>query len=142
MNSEVEWIRMDEEGLFSRLGPVFCMPIQEGIGLFRFRAEPMHRNKRNCVHGGMLMAFADRGMGVTARKGDPTLAVATVQLDMHFMRAARIGEWVAMECRLLRQTRSLAFVDAALESDGRMVATARGVWKIVGESAASDGAAS
>jgi uncharacterized protein (TIGR00369 family) len=133
MTIEPEWIRMDEEGLFSRLGPVFHLPIHEGIGHFRFHAEPMHQNRRNQVHGGMLMAFADRGMGVTARRGDPALAVATVQLDMHFMRAARIGEWVGMQCRVLRQTRSLLFVDATLESGGQVVATARGVWKSQGE---------
>jgi uncharacterized protein (TIGR00369 family) len=133
MTTELEWIRMDEEGLFSRLGPVFRLPIHEGIGHFRFRAEPMHRNRLNYVHGGMLMAFADRGMGVTARRGDAALAVATVQLDMHFMRAARIGEWVGMQCRVLRQTRSLLFVDATLESGGQVVATARGVWKSLGE---------
>jgi uncharacterized protein (TIGR00369 family) len=135
MTTEHEWIRMDEEGLFSRLGPVFRVPIREGVDRFRFRAEPMHRNRLNYVHGGMLMAFADRGMGVTARQGDAALAVATVQLDMHFMRAARIGDWVAMQCRVLRQTRSLIFVDATLESEGQVVATARGVWKLVGDRA-------
>lgn len=142
MNTELDWIRMDEEGLFSRLGPVFRLPLREGIGRFRFRAEPMHRNKRDYVHGGMLMAFADRGMGVTARQEDATLAVATVQLDMHFIRAARIGEWIGMQCRLLRHTRGLMFVDATIESGGQVAATARGVWKIVGEGAPKDGTAS
>jgi len=138
MNCDLDWIHMDEEGFFSRLGPIFHLPLQEGLGHFRFRADPMHRNRRNFVHGGMLMAFADRGMGVTARNGEPTLAVATVQLDMHFVRAARIGEWVTMECRVIRQARGLSFVDATLEAKGQVAATARGVWKIVGNSAPNE----
>jgi uncharacterized protein (TIGR00369 family) len=136
MTVQIEWIAMDENGLFSRLGPIYRGPVSDGFGRFRFHAEDMHRNRLNHVHGGMLMAFADRGMGVTARQGDATLAVATVQLDMHFIRTARIGKWVEMQCRVIRQTRSLIFVDATLESEEQVVATARGVWKSIGEGAA------
>lgn len=129
MTAESDWIKMDEEGLFGLLGPVFHLPFCDGTGRFRFTAEPKHRNRLNSVHGGMLMAFADRAMGATARHARAPQRVTTVQLDMHFMRPARIGQTVEIECRVIRQTQSLLFIDGSLCSEGQVVATARGLWK-------------
>lgn len=61
--------------------------------------------------GGVLTTLADRALGMTACKGHLSRSQATVQLDMHFMRTAKIGNLVEMECRVLRETRSLIFPD-------------------------------
>lgn len=68
---------------------------------------------------------------MTARKGHLSRSQATVQLDMHFMRTAKIGDLVEMECRMVRETRSLIFLDGMILVDGEVIATARGVWKII-----------
>ena len=38
---------------------------------------------------------------------------------------------VEMDCYVIRQTRSLVFVDGTMQVKGETVATARGVWKII-----------
>ncbi len=77
------------------------------------------------------MTFADRALGMTARQNHADRAQCTVQLDMHFIRTAKIGQTVEMQCRVVRETRTLIFMDGELTCQGEILATARGVWKII-----------
>ena len=55
-----------------------------------------------------------------------------VQLDVHFIDAVQIGEFVEAKCTVVRRTRSLIFMSADLVVGTRVVATAKGVWKTLG----------
>src|SRR2546425_346128 len=81
------------------------------------------------VQGGVLMTFADRTCGITARyvSGKPTLA--TVQLDTHFVEAGKIGEVLISRPRVVRSTRSLIFITTEVTVDKRVLAMANGVFK-------------
>jgi Thioesterase superfamily len=59
---------------------------------------------------------------------------ATVQLDVHFIDAVAVGEFVEAKCRVARRTRSLIFMSSELVVGDRVVATAKGVWKSLAES--------
>jgi len=79
----------------------------------------------------MLVTLADRAMGVTASTALDGRPVATVQLDTHFVSAGRIGEFIVADVDIVRVTRSLAFIDARLLAEERLLMTARGIWKIL-----------
>ena len=83
------------------------------------------------VQGGVLMTFADRSCGMTARyvSGKPTLA--TVQLDTHFVEAGKIGETLVSKPHVVRTTRSLIFITTEVTVDKRCIAMASGVFKIL-----------
>jgi acyl-coenzyme A thioesterase PaaI-like protein len=100
--------------------------------LYAFMAEPKHHNRRGIVQGGMLMTFADRSMGMTCWYANERQPQATIQLDVHFIDAVQIGEFVEAKCRVVRRTRSLIFMSAELVVATRVVATANGVWKSLG----------
>ena len=38
---------------------------------------------------------------------------------------------VDMECKVVRETRSLVFMDGSMSTSDEIVATARGIWKVV-----------
>jgi len=57
---------------------------------------------------------------------------ALIQLDVHFIDAVQIGEFVEAKCRVVRRTRSLIFMSAELVVATRVVTTANGVWKSLG----------
>jgi acyl-coenzyme A thioesterase PaaI-like protein len=82
------------------------------------------------VQGGVLMTFADRSCGIAARfvSGKPMLA--TVQLDVHFVEAGKIGEILVSKPRVIRSTRSLIFTTTEVTVDKRCIAMANGVFKI------------
>jgi acyl-coenzyme A thioesterase PaaI-like protein len=86
------------------------------------------------VQGGMIMTFADRSMGMTAWYANDKKPQATVHLDVHFIDAVQIGEFVEATCRVVRRTRALIFMSAELTVGERVVATANGVWKALGKS--------
>ena len=122
------WELYRHEGFIGLVGP-FWTREAGGTHLYAFRAEPKHHNRRGVVQGGMLMTFADRSMGMTCWYANEKQPQATVQLDMHFIDAVQIGEFVEAKCKVVRRTRSLIFMSADLVVGNRVVATANGVWK-------------
>jgi acyl-coenzyme A thioesterase PaaI-like protein len=130
MDEKAEWIRMEDEGFIELVGPIHYLPFKDGVGRFRFVPEPRHRHGEIYVSAGMLMTFADRSLGTTARQANMRRRQATVQLDVHFIQLPRIGDPIEMECRIVRETRSLAFLAGVMSVRGDVVATAKGVWKI------------
>jgi acyl-coenzyme A thioesterase PaaI-like protein len=117
----------------ARVGPIWQRPSGDG-DRYAFLAESKHHNRRGVLQGGMLMTFADRAMGRTCRHANGQRAQATVQLDVHFIDAVRIGEFVEAYCSVLRKTRALVFMSAEFKVGDRVVATANGVWKTLGAS--------
>jgi acyl-coenzyme A thioesterase PaaI-like protein len=122
------WEPYLDQGFIGLVGPFWTRRSGDNH-LYAFMAEPKHHNRRGVVQGGMLMTFADRSMGMTCWYANDRQPQATVQLDMHFVDAVRIGEFVEAKCTVVRRTRSLIFMNAELLVGARVVATAKGVWK-------------
>jgi acyl-coenzyme A thioesterase PaaI-like protein len=124
------WEAMDDPGFIGLVGPVFRRACGEHDE-YGFRADPKHANMRHFVQGGMLMTFADWAFGRTAWQAAGR-GVATVQFDMQFVSAARMGDFVETRPEVVRRTAALVFMRGTLLSGTRVVATAHGVWKILG----------
>ena len=92
------WEPYRDEGFIGLVGPFWTRPSGDSH-LYAFMAEPKHHNRRGVVQGGMLMTFADRSMGMTCWYANERQPQATVQLDMHFIDAVQIGEFVEAKCR-------------------------------------------
>ena len=126
------WEHHADHGFLGLVGPIWERPLGESFR-YAFLAEAKHHNRRGVVQGGMLMTFADRAMGRTCWYANERQPQATVQLDMHFVDAVQVGEFVEAKCRVVRRTRSLIFMAAELVVGTRVVATANGVWKTLGK---------
>src|ERR1700733_15064179 len=85
------WTMVETTGFLSLVGPLW-QRVADGEHEYAVVAQDKHHNRRGLVQGGLLMTFADRACGMTARyvSGRPTLA--TVQLDTHFIDSGKIGE--------------------------------------------------
>ena len=127
------WEPYTDEGFIGLVGP-FWIRHQGDRHDFAFMAEHKHHNRRGVVQGGMIMTFADRSLGMTAWYANEKKPQATVHLDVHFIDAVQIGEFVEMTARVVRRTRSLIFMSGELVVGERTVATANGVWKALGKS--------
>jgi acyl-coenzyme A thioesterase PaaI-like protein len=93
--------------------------------------EDKHHNRRGLVQGGVLMTFADRTCGMTARFVTGKQTMATAQLDVHFVESGKIGEMLVSRPRVVRATRSLFFLSTEITVDMRVIAMASGVFKIL-----------
>ena len=85
------WKIVETTGFLHLIGPLW-QRVVDGAHEYALATEDKHHNRRGLVQGGVIMTFADRTCGMTARfvSGKPTLA--TVQLDTHFVEAGKIGE--------------------------------------------------
>jgi len=124
------WTIVDTTGFISLIGPLWQRVVNDEHE-YALIAQDKHHNRRGLVQGGLLMTFADRTAGMTARyvSGRPTLA--TVQLDTHFVDSAKIGEILLSRPRVVRATRSLIFVTTEVTVDRRCIAMASGVFKVL-----------
>jgi acyl-coenzyme A thioesterase PaaI-like protein len=119
-------------GFLDLVGPIWERPSGDSYR-YAFLAEPKHHSPRGHVQGGMLTTFADRAMGRTCWYANEHQLQTTVQVDMHFVDAVRIGDFVEARCTVVRRTRTLVFMSAELVVGERVVATAHGVWKTLGK---------
>jgi acyl-coenzyme A thioesterase PaaI-like protein len=124
------WTVVETSGFLHLIGPLW-QRLVDGEHEFALVAQDKHHNRRGLVQGGVLMTFADRTCGMTARyvSGKPTLA--TVQFDTHFVEAGKIGETLVSKPHVVRTTRSLIFITTEVTVDKRCIAMASGVFKIL-----------
>jgi acyl-coenzyme A thioesterase PaaI-like protein len=124
------WTIVEATGFIHLVGPLW-QRVVNGEHEYALVAQDKHHNRRGLVQGGVLMTFADRTCGMTARYVSGRPALATVQMDTHFVEAGKIGETLISRPRLVRSTRSLIFVSTEVTVDKRCIAMASGVFKIL-----------
>jgi acyl-coenzyme A thioesterase PaaI-like protein len=124
------WSIVETTGFLNLVGPLWQRVVDDEHE-YAIVAQDKHHNRRGLVQGGLLMTFADRTCGMTARyvSGRPTLA--TVQMDTHFIDSAKIGEILLSKPRVVRSTRSLIFTTTEVTVDDRCIAMASGVFKVL-----------
>ena len=124
------WSIVETSGFLHLIGPLW-QRVVDAEHEYALVAQDKHHNRRGLVQGGVLMTFADRSCGMTARfvSGRPTLA--TVQFDTHFVEAGKIGEILISRPRVVRSTRSLIFITTEVTVDKRCIAMASGVFKVL-----------
>lgn len=132
-NAEMEaggWQVMDDDGFIDLVGPLWTRHDQ-GSREYAIQGQPKHRNRRGVVQGGVLMTLADRSCGMAAREASGAPSLATVQLDVHFVGGAEIGDLMVSYPRVVRVSKSLIFVTTEIRVGERCAATASGVFKVM-----------
>jgi acyl-coenzyme A thioesterase PaaI-like protein len=124
------WTILETTGFMHLVGPLWERKV-DGQYEFALATEDKHHNRRGMVQGGVMMTFADRTCGMTARYVSGKEYMATVQLDTHFVEAGKIGDILISRPRVVRSTRSLIFMSTEVSVDNRCVVMANGVFKIL-----------
>ncbi len=83
------------------------------------------------VHGGVLMTFADIALGIGVVDAANTRDCVTLQLQMQFVAAAKIGSFLTCKPELVRCTSQIVFMRGLIMAGERTVASADGMWKLL-----------
>jgi len=124
------WSIVETTGFLQLIGPLW-QRLVNGAHEYALITEDKHHNRRGLVQGGVLMTFADRTCGMTARHVSGKPMLATVQMDTHFVEAGKIGEILVSRPHVVRSTRSLIFITTEVTVDKCCIAMASGVFKIL-----------
>jgi acyl-coenzyme A thioesterase PaaI-like protein len=124
------WVLRPTKAFGTHVGP-FYGPAGGDQVECGFLADERHGNKRGVVHGGMLATAFDVALGNASWDAAGQRPCATVQLNVQFIGAVKLGEFASIQVEVVKATRSLVFLRGAMTVGGRTVATAEGVWKIL-----------
>lgn len=102
-----------------------------GASEMSLEVSPDHMNPHGVVHGAVLYALADTGMGAALY---PSLApgetCATIEIKISYFRPVRAGR-VVCRTETLNRGRTIANLESRLYVDGRLVAQANGNYAIL-----------
>lgn len=119
-------------GFMKHNGGIEFKKESESEYLFRATIQEYHLNPGGTTHGGFITSLLDSGMGTSAyRILGQKPRVATISLDVKFIAASTTGDTLIGKARLLRKTRSLVFIQGELQCEGKIIASAEGIWKVL-----------
>lgn len=124
-----DWQILDAGDFTAHMGRMAHAQTGEAEWRFCLDIAPHHLNVGGVVHGGVSLTLLDSGMGRGAWMAAGKKPCATIQLDSHFLAAAKLGQRIDGTARLLRRTADLAFMEGELSAGGRPTMRASGVWK-------------
>jgi uncharacterized protein (TIGR00369 family) len=128
------WRRLPVVRYSAAIG-VSWMKVIDGKPLVGLMAEEhLGNDNLGIVHGGAIMTFADMALGcATGFATGGTAMFVTAQMQVYFTAAAKVGEFITCQPEVVRKTSSLVFVRGLIESGGRTVASADGMFKLLDE---------
>lgn len=129
--TQTEWRELKKmPGLMGHIGPLLAK--REGESWrYGLQTTEVHGNPIGVIHGGSLMAMLDQTATMIAIWITGEKAVLTVQMDTRFLAAARIGDLIEGTATLRHRTGTMLFIDAQLSVDGKAVADASLIMKLV-----------
>ena len=98
---------------------------------FKTTIKENHLNKAGITHGGYIATIIDSGAGTGAHRIANNSQCVTISLDIKFIGATKLGDEIIGFVKILKRTRSMVFLICHLKSNGKIVASASGIWKIL-----------
>jgi len=104
--------------------------LREGYARLSLVLEERHTNPNGVMHGGVITTLMDSALGasLSALRGQEARRNphATVEMNASFLAAARPGDRIVVEGRVLRLGKTVAFGEAeARRGDGELIAKGR-----------------
>ena len=118
-------------GFMQHNGGVLFKAISKNQYQFKAVIKENHLNAAGITHGGFIAALIDAGAGTAAHRSADNNPCVTISLDLKFISAVRLGDELVGNTKIQKKTKSMVFLTCEMISNGKIVATASGVWKIL-----------
>ena len=124
---------MDEtkKGFMQNIGDLSFKKIDETNYEFIIKVEEKFLNTGKIAHGGFIATIADTGMGNAAHIAAGNKRSVTVNLDIKYISASKLGDNLVGKVEVLKRTKTLVFINCKILNSNGIVATASGTWKIL-----------
>ena len=124
---------MDEskKGFMKHLGGLSFRKIDDDNYEFSGKIQDMHLNTGGIAHGGYLATIADAGMGTAAHMIASGKRCVTINLEIKFLSAGKLGDDLTGKVQILKKTKTLIFINCIISNSKEIVSSASGTWKIL-----------
>ena len=124
---------MDEtnQGFMKYLGGLNLNKVDNTNYEFSIEVKEIHLNTGKIAHGGFLSTIADTGMGTAAHQVAGDKRCVTINLNIKFISAAKLGDKLKGFVKILKKTKTLVFIICEIKSDKGIIVSASGTWKIL-----------
>ncbi len=111
--------------------PLYSRRTEKSVSLGLRLAQP-HTNARGLIHGGLIASLADNAMGYSCAQAlGWTVSLVTISLAVDFVGSAEIGQWLAVECEVIRTGSTICFAQSLIKADGIVIARANASFRMV-----------
>ncbi|HEY7843932.1 MAG TPA: PaaI family thioesterase [Bradyrhizobium sp.] len=111
--------------------PLYSKRTEKAV-IMGLRLAKAHTNARGLIHGGLIASLADNSMGYScAQVTGWTTSYVTVSLAVDYVGSARIGQWLAAECEVIRTGSTLCFAQSLIKADDTVIARANATFRVV-----------
>ena len=124
---------MDEtkKGFMQNIGDLSFRKIDETNYEYSIKILENFLNTGGIAHGGFIATIADTGMGNAAHLAAGNKRSVTVNLDIKYISAGKLGDNLVGKVEVLKRTKTLVFINCKILNSKGIVATASGTWKIL-----------
>ena len=98
---------------------------------FKTNIDKNHLNSSGITHGGYIASIFDAGAGTGAHRAAGNVPCVTISLDIKFMGSTKLGDEIIGFTKIQKKTKNFVFLICHLQSKGKVVASASGIWKIL-----------
>lgn len=126
---DLPWRDVRGEGFNAHIGPIRFAELGGSRWCSTVDLDSRHVNVGGVCHGGMLLSFADVTMGASTFSAGGGHPCATIQMDGHFIAAAKAGQRLVGLATQLRKVREISFMQCEIWAEGRLIMRASGTWK-------------
>ena len=132
MSNEFEQISL-KAGFMKHNGGILFKTISKNEYQFKTTIKENHLNAAGITHGGFIAALVDAGAGTAAHRVAEGNPCVTISLELQFISPAQLGQELIGSTKIQKKTRSMVFLTCEMTADNKIIATASGVWKILGK---------
>ena len=113
------WTDMPQDTFAAATGRLSFREDGPERGVVRMQVTDKHLNLGGSIHGGAVMSFIDMALFAGGRcAGMARAHYVTLDLTTHFLSRGVAGKPLDAHVHLLRQTRTLAFMQGIVKQDG------------------------
>ncbi|HMO67569.1 MAG TPA: PaaI family thioesterase [Novosphingobium sp.] len=126
------WKRLSGVRYTAALGPTFGRIVDGRPMVGLLALDHLGNDNLGIVHGGAMMTFADIALGYgLGHANDGRGNFVTTQMQVQFIAAAQVGEFITCAPEVIRKTGSMAFVRGLIVAGDRGVASADAIFKLL-----------
>lgn len=121
-----------DDGYIGHNGPYYAREMPDGSCRYGFKTDDRHGNPNGIIHGAALIGFVDTLLGRLVAVETDRLC-ATISLTTEFISGTPAGGWVEATAHLKQATKNLAFANADVFFEDKLLLSATSIFKLFGE---------